>query len=234
MSRSTTTGATAKRDKSASWKERLEELKTLRDEIRLDVRLASMDLRDEWKELEGKVPDGSFATELKEATIDAIDRLAADVRRFRDRLRETTGTLGRLVERTPVTCQADESIASAVTKMWNDDIGFLPVTDAEGHLVGVITDRDACIAACTRGQRMDDLRVADVMMTEIVTARPSDSLETALARMKAGRVRRLPLVNEDGKLMGVVTFNDLARRSEVDREALVAAWLDIVEPSPGN
>jgi hypothetical protein len=66
---------------------RLEELKTLRDEIRVDLKLASMELRDEWHALEKRLPDTArLAAEIKEATVEKLDEVVADLRRFRDRL----------------------------------------------------------------------------------------------------------------------------------------------------
>jgi hypothetical protein len=75
-------------------KEALAELQTLRDEIRVNVHLAGMDLRDEWKELEKRLPDGQSVERLKEATRDAVTALGAEVRAFRKRLqdRHTAGT----------------------------------------------------------------------------------------------------------------------------------------------
>jgi hypothetical protein len=70
-------------------KGRIDELKTVRDEIRLDLHLATMEMKDEWKEIEGKLPSSAVAwEELKQAASDVIDALAAEVRRFRGRLKE--------------------------------------------------------------------------------------------------------------------------------------------------
>jgi hypothetical protein len=72
--------------------QRLEELKTLKDQIRVDLHLAKMDLQDEWKTIEHRLPDpATVAGELKTATADMFDSLAEEVRRFRDRLRNVTG-----------------------------------------------------------------------------------------------------------------------------------------------
>lgn len=72
-------------------KERLhdsfEELKTLRDEIRLDLHLAGMDARDEWKEIEKRLPDARTVDAIKTATKDALETLTKELRMFRDRIR---------------------------------------------------------------------------------------------------------------------------------------------------
>src|SRR3954447_18988778 len=73
-------------------KKRLAELRTIRDQIRVDLHLAGMDLKDEWKLLERKLPDPEAAfDQLKEATAEAIEALTADLRRFRDRLQRKPG-----------------------------------------------------------------------------------------------------------------------------------------------
>jgi hypothetical protein len=70
---------------------RMDELRTIRDEIRVDLHLASMDLKDEWRELERQLPEPAAALEqLKGATSEALDRLAVELRRFRDRLRKAS------------------------------------------------------------------------------------------------------------------------------------------------
>jgi hypothetical protein len=77
---------------SEQLRNRMSELKTLRDEIRLDLHLASMDLRDEWQGIERRLPDPAIAIEqIKEATAGALDGLATELRRFRDRLRQKKG-----------------------------------------------------------------------------------------------------------------------------------------------
>jgi CBS domain-containing protein len=195
----------------------LDELRRMRDKIRLDLHLASMELRDEWKELERKLPDGQAVNRLNDFTKEAVDALAEEVRRFRTRLRSRRGTgdVSRLMAGNPATCASTETLAQAVTRMWDLDIGWLPVVD-EGRLVGVITDRDACIAACTRGKRMDDVTVGSAMSGETWSCGPHDTREEALALMREHRIRRLPVKDEQGRLAGVITLGDLARASAAD------------------
>jgi chromosome segregation ATPase len=70
----------------------IEELRTLKDEIRVELHLAKMDLRDEWKRLERRLPDAaSLASEMKSLTVEMIDSMAEELRRFRERLRESDG-----------------------------------------------------------------------------------------------------------------------------------------------
>jgi CBS domain-containing protein len=214
---------------------RVEELKTLRDEIRLDLHLAGMDLRDEWKEIEKRLPDPARAFEqIKEATSETLEKLTGELRRFRARLRDAGDRqLSRIMSRDSAACSPGDSLAQALTTMWNRDVGWLPVVDGHGRVVGAITDRDAAIAAATRGQRMDDINVESVMARPIVSCAPWDRVEDALGRMRGARIRRLPVVGEDGALAGVITLGDIARASGKagDAHGLVSVFAAITEPS---
>jgi CBS domain-containing protein len=193
---------------------RLAELKTLRDEIGLDLHLASMELRDEWKDMEKKLPAPAVAAEhLRDLTNDALEKLSGQLRTFRARLRERgrDGHVARIMTATVATCSPSDSLARAVTLMWDRDVGCLPVVDDQGKVRGIITDRDAAIAACTRGQRMDDISVDSVMSRDVISCMPGDGVEQALALMRSRKVRRLPVVSDEGALVGLVTLNDASR-----------------------
>lgn len=221
----------------------LDEVKTLRDTIRVDLKLATMELRDEWKSLEKKVPDASAAVDqIKDATSETMERLAGELRVFRDRLRgggQPVVTIAAIMSKPPVTCVPSDTLGHAVSLMWDRDLGWLPVLSPESRLVGVITDRDAAIAACTRGLRMEELRVESVMSTNLVSCAPDATPEQALGLMRSGRVRRLVVVGSDGAVSGVVTLSDLARvyagRGEAAADAarlaeIVEALATITEP----
>jgi CBS-domain-containing membrane protein len=226
--------------------DRLAELKTLRDEIGLDLQLASMELRDEWKDMERKLPDPAVAAEhLKDFTTDAIERLSTQLRTFRARLRQKAhdGQVARIMSATVATCMPSDSLAAAVTTMWDRDVGCLPVVGDGGQVLGIITDRDAAIAACTRGRRMDDISVESVMSREVVSCKPEDGVEQALALMRSHKVRRLPVITEAGALVGLVTVNDAARslaaqlegRARPTGPAEIAVTLaTIAEPKPSR
>jgi CBS domain-containing protein len=193
---------------------RIGELRALRDEIRVNIHLAGMDLRDEWHALEKRLPDPDRAAQqLKEITADVLDRFVTELQRFRSRLQGDGGahSVARIMSRSPATCRPWDSLATAVSIMWDRDIGFLAVVDDAGKAIGVVTDRDACVAACTRGLRMDDIRVETVMSGPVCSCRPEDRVETVARLMGDKRVRRILVATEDGTLVGVVTLNDIAR-----------------------
>lgn len=120
-----------------------------------------------------------------------------------------------------VCCRLDETLDRAAQLMWDHDCGAVPVVDNLDEVIGIVTDRDACMAAYTRGVRLADVRVGDVMSVGVETCRPGDSLQAAEGTMRVKQVRRLPVV-EDGRLVGILSLNDIAlarARGEAERGA---------------
>src|SRR5579872_7359488 len=95
-------------------------------------------------------------------------------------------------------CRPDDTLAGAAGAMWNHDIGCLPVVSENGELVGVITDRDICMAAYTREARLDEVDVASVMSRGPHTCKPDQSVAEAEEIMRLDRIRRTPVVDEHG------------------------------------
>ena len=114
---------------------------------------------------------------------------------------------------TPYYCQLDANLGSATELMWNANCGFLPVQN-NGKVIGVITDRDICIALGTRNHVAGDVLVRDVISSRLFSVGPDDEIHIALQTMKDGRVRRLPVVRKDGSLVGVVSMDDILLRTE--------------------
>src|SRR4029079_10613408 len=98
--------------------------------------------------------------------------------------------------------------------MWEGDCGSLPVV-REGKIAGMITDRDLCMAAAMKPRPCTEIRGAEAMSAgDVAVVREDESLEDALALMAERRVRRLPVLNADGDLVGVVSLNDAVRAAE--------------------
>jgi CBS-domain-containing membrane protein len=111
-------------------------------------------------------------------------------------------------------CGVDDNLAAAASRMWDCDIGCLPVLDADGQLAGIVTDRDLCMAAFTRGERLQDIPVSIAMAKEVLSCSPDATLVEAEEVMRSGQVRRLPVIDSDGCLVGIVSLNDLAMLAE--------------------
>jgi CBS domain-containing protein len=114
----------------------------------------------------------------------------------------------------PKSCRPDTNLASAVEIMWANDCGFLPVVDDEGRVAGVITDRDICIALGTRNQRASDVLVREVMTDRVYACAAEDDIHSALEAMEKHQVRRLPVVNLDRKLAGILSIGDITLHAE--------------------
>ena len=117
-----------------------------------------------------------------------------------------------------VTCRATDSLNRAARLMWEHDCGVLPVTGDDGRLVGVVTDRDICMAAYTRGTTLRAIRVEDAMARSVFGCGPDDSLEKAETLMSDKQIRRLPVVDEYDRPIGVVSVNDIARQAATSRK----------------
>jgi len=117
------------------------------------------------------------------------------------------------------TCGPDDSLGEAARIMWERDCGFVPVVESaeRRRVVGVVTDRDACMAAYTRGRALGEIRVGDVMSTGIRACRAGDDVASAEAAMREAQIYRLPVVDDADQLLGVVSLADIAR--EARREA---------------
>ena len=129
-----------------------------------------------------------------------------------------------LMNRFPATCGPDETLNDAAQKMQNSNCAFLPVTAGEGSqfLGGMNTDGDICMAAQLRGRSLKELRVRDAMAQQLRTCNPRDGLAEAEAIMQEAGILRLPVVDESGRLLGVLSLVDVAYESEREREALDA------------
>ena len=115
---------------------------------------------------------------------------------------------------TPCHCGPEANLGTATELMWNANCGFLPVLSAEGTLIGVITDRDICIALGTRNCLASQLTVAEVMSGKLYSCTPDDDIHTALQTMAEAKVRRLPVRAQNGTLVGVLSMNDILLRAE--------------------
>lgn len=118
-----------------------------------------------------------------------------------------------IMSKPAITCGEDDSLHYAARLMWEHDCGAITVTDGHGCLVGIITDRDICMATFTQGKPPQDIRVHDAMAKEVFTGHFNDSLEDIEELMANRQIRRVPIVDGNQRPIGVVSMNDIARFS---------------------
>jgi CBS domain-containing protein len=111
-------------------------------------------------------------------------------------------------------CTEDTDLATVVKMMWDADCGIVPVVDGEGRVTGVITDRDICVAAATRRLDPASIHVNDAMSRHVATCSEDADPRSALEVLKERRIRRLPVVNRQNRLVGILSVNDLVARAD--------------------
>lgn len=117
----------------------------------------------------------------------------------------------------PHCCRADDDLATVANVMWDLDVGCVPITGDGHRIAGMITDRDIAMAALLNGKPLHELRVSTVMAKEIVTAKVGDPVRDVQALMRKSKIRRLPVVDAEQKVVGIVSLHDLARAAIRER-----------------
>jgi len=112
-------------------------------------------------------------------------------------------------------CRPDDSLASCARLMWEHDCGSVPVCagDDGGRVVGMITDRDICMCALHEGRPLSMLKVGDAMSRTLTACAPRDKVGEVEQLMRSQQVRRLPVIDRNGGLCGIVSLADLAREA---------------------
>ena len=107
----------------------------------------------------------------------------------------------------------ERRLDEAVALMWEHDFGSLPVVDAEGRIVAMLTDRDACMHAWSQGRAMNELGVSGAMSRSVVACKPNDSVARAERLMQRHQIRRLPVVDGSMRPLGILSLSDLSREA---------------------
>jgi len=119
------------------------------------------------------------------------------------------------------TCRPGDSLSAAAQLMWDGDCGCIPVVSDDGskRVIGMVTDRDVCMATHFRGRAPREVSVDEAMSTGVRAVGASEDLADAKAIMREAQVRRLPVVDEDQQLMGVLSLADLAQEADRKRKS---------------
>jgi CBS domain-containing protein len=131
------------------------------------------------------------------------------------------GQIKELMTVKPRTVKQGDSIVDAAKLMKGEDTGIAPIVDGDQRLVGVVTDRDIAIRVVAEGRDPQTTKVEEIASHNLVTIDPQQELDEALRLMAQHQVRRLPVVEEDGKLVGIVAQADVARHSSPERTGKV-------------
>jgi CBS domain-containing protein len=123
----------------------------------------------------------------------------------------------QLMTRNVRTCGAEEPLSAAARIMWEGDCGCVPVVeqaDGTARVVGMITDRDICMAAYTQGSPLSEIPVSSAMSREVRSCAATDSIRTAVKILEQNQLHRLPIVDKNDHLVGLLSLADIAREAE--------------------
>lgn len=128
-----------------------------------------------------------------------------------------------------VSCYPWSNLSEVAMMMWNHDCGMIPVMSESGAVTGVITDRDICMGVATQHRRAEEITVADVTNGALYTCHPEDTVTNALKLMQDHQVRRLPVVDWDGHLVGVLSLNNVIAASRTAKTPTYSEVIDTLK-----
>jgi CBS domain-containing protein len=145
-------------------------------------------------------------------------------------------TVKEIMNTAVATCAPETDLAAAIAVMRDRHCGFLPVIDARGAVAGVLTDRDACLAAGDSHRPAQRISVLEAMSAPAFSCLADENVKAALATMGRHRIRRLPVVDKSGRLLGVLSMDDVVhapqRRGGPTAEDIVSALKAITAAPP--
>ncbi|MEO8904775.1 MAG: CBS domain-containing protein [Polyangiaceae bacterium] len=225
----------------------LTELAQLRDELRVKLHLAGLEVRAQWESVEPKLLALERSLEAQgEGALEAAGELAVELTKtFRDfSVRGQEGGPSQApvhdVMRVRVhSCQATDTLHKAAQLMWDKDCGCLPVVDDVRRVRAVITDRDICMAALTQGVALAETLVFSAMSHALCVCSPDDSLGMVEGLMRKQQIRRVPVVDANSVLIGMISLGDIARylrprslQASASAAQLIETLAAISEPRP--
>lgn len=208
----------SKQKSNQSSKGIMDALRATGDHLRVQAHLFSLDAKKRWDEIETELSaiQASVERDGEQIAASTESRFRELTDRVKVFLSEVDGvfelaTPVRKLMKTPVACSPEDSLSRVAQIMWDVDCGVVPVVSSDGSLAGMITDRDLCMAAYTRGAALGAMTAGSVMSKEVHTCSASDSIGHAVRVMAEKQVRRLPVI-EEGKLVGLISLADVAQK----------------------
>jgi len=196
------------------------DFESLRSDLRTRLKLASKEAQRQWELIEERLLELEHGLEQQSQGVrDTASDVAISIARvFRDFMLRHLPDSGPF--RAPVhdamrtrvhICAPEETLARAAQLMWEKDVGCLPVCGPDRRVVAMITDRDVAMAAFTQWKHLAEVTVASAMSGSLYTCSPDDELGAAEEVMRSRQVRRLPVVDAQGLLVGLLSLADISR-----------------------
>jgi CBS domain-containing protein len=122
-----------------------------------------------------------------------------------------------------------QSLAEAAKSMWDNDCGILPIIKDGRKVVGMITDRDICMGTAIKDGKPSGISVEEVMSEKVYATTPDEDIEQALETMREHKVRRLPVLNPEGELAGILSMNDIVLNAKDGKGKAQINYAEVVE-----
>ncbi len=116
-------------------------------------------------------------------------------------------------------CREYATLNTAAEIMWENDIGCVPIVDPENRVLGMLTDRDVCMSAFLQGAPLTAIAVTTAMSKDVFSCGPADDLVSVEKLMREKQIHRVPVVDDQGRLMGIIALNDIAREAAQEGQA---------------
>jgi len=133
----------------------------------------------------------------------------------------------------PDWCLPESTTMEAGRMMKETDVGILPVVDSElgRKLIGVVTDRDLCLSVVAAGKHPDSVRVREAMTSQVVTCQPDDDIRKAIHLMQGNQVRRIPVVDRQGMIQGMVSTADIVQQADLSSNVTHETMKEVTKPT---
>jgi CBS domain-containing protein len=132
-------------------------------------------------------------------------------------------------------CAPQDNLADAADLLIQRDCGVLPIVDAAKKVVGIITDRDICIAAASRNMKPSDIKTADFTGKKVFSCQANEKIEDVLKKMKKYQIKRLPVTSQDDALVGIISIADILSATDEHkslRKKVISTLKSISKPRP--
>ncbi len=136
-------------------------------------------------------------------------------------------------------CLLTDDLTKAAGVMRQRDCGIVPILDAEKRVVGVITDRDVCIAVASRDCKPSEIKVEELCRENIIVCEPNEKINDVLKKMRKNQIKRLPVTSQSGELVGIISITDILSTTSKNksknkklRKKIISTLMEIGKPRP--
>ncbi len=132
-------------------------------------------------------------------------------------------------------CVSEDTLTKVAKIMRQKNCGGVPIIDGENQVIGIITDRDVCLAALSQNKKISQIKAAELIGAKIISCAASDKIEDALKKMRKNQIKRLPVIGKNGELVGILSVSDVlmsARKNKKLQKKIYSTLRDIFQPRP--